>query len=107
MSRHTPGPWAAVPGTKNKTAYVRGPEQEAIADVLKYSVGYKQQEANALLIAAAPEMLEALERQVENIRHWLDTGIPANAEESESMYNQMFDAISKAIGEKDDPSNRL
>jgi hypothetical protein len=61
---HTPGPWKAVDVTSEKTLVYRR------IDAGKKNVGfagsYKQRdtteaEANARLIAAAPELLEALE----------------------------------------------
>ena len=47
---------------------------------------------------AAFEMLEVLERQQANIRRWIDTGIPADAKESQSISNQIDEAIAKARG---------
>lgn len=41
-------------------------------------------------------MLAALRRQVENINRWLETGVPADAEESRSIYDQMVAAIAAA-----------
>ena len=66
MSKHTPGPWSTVRGAGDSEtpAYVQDRNGMLLAycDVLSdpnlpESVG----EANARLIAAAPEMLEALE----------------------------------------------
>jgi hypothetical protein len=56
--------------------------------------------ANARLIAAAPELLAALKRQQANIRRWLETGVPANAEESRSISEQIDAAIKVADGER-------
>lgn len=39
------------------------------------------------------EMHAAIFRQVENIEHWIETGIPANEEESRSIYEQLCMAI--------------
>ncbi|WP_370601149.1 hypothetical protein [Pseudomonas nitroreducens] len=60
MSKHTPGPWKAIKNGFYKQA-VMGPEGE----YLTYSAGGDrlkgdQLEANANLIAAAPDLLEAL-----------------------------------------------
>jgi hypothetical protein len=43
-------------------------------------------------------MLAALRRQQANIRRWLDTGIPADAEESRSISEQIDKAIELAEG---------
>jgi len=51
---------------------------------------------NANLMAAAPELLEALETFVNNVDYWLETGIPADKEESERIYNLAKFAIKKA-----------
>ena len=60
MSKHTPGPWTIL-SASNRTPLVKaGPTvEETVAMVIDF---YKPDEApaNARLIAAAPEMLEAL-----------------------------------------------
>ena len=55
-------------------------------------------EANARLIAAAPDLAEAVRRQVENIERWRETGIPATPEESKSIYEQLLAALTRATG---------
>ena len=60
MSKHTPGPWRAnfaIGGA----AYVFGGDRN-FALVFNEWQDKANQEANARLIAAAPELLEALER---------------------------------------------
>ena len=54
MTKHTPGPWrvdymTVLAGTKN-----------LVAECASMAVGESESKANARLIAAAPEMLEAL-----------------------------------------------
>lgn len=56
-------------------------------------------DADARLIAAAPDMLAALLRQQANIRRWMETDIPADAEESKSISDQINAAIAKALGQ--------
>ncbi len=53
---------------------------------------------DANLIAAAPDMLAALKRQQANIRRWLETGIPADAAESQAISEQIDAAVRKAEG---------
>ena len=68
MSKHTPGPWKAVYGTSRKlwvrdsggflcfmTEPFRYPNQDG-----RYAIEILEMEANARLIAAAPDLLEAL-----------------------------------------------
>ena len=54
--------------------------------------GSEQQSANAKLIAAAPELLEALQFTIHDIGYWLSTQKPELKEKIES-------AINKALGE--------
>lgn len=59
MSEHTPGPWFAERPYKEPGLYVTAaPNTALIARV------WNDNEANARLIAAAPELLKALERLV-------------------------------------------
>lgn len=63
MSAHTPGPWLVL-----RDPEVGGPlvatEDVAIADVMEMEGGMS--EANARLIAAAPDLLAALRQVVES-----------------------------------------
>jgi len=52
MTQHTPGPW-----TETRAHYIDAPNGTRIAEVYNWAPGYSQ---NARLIAAAPELLEAL-----------------------------------------------
>lgn len=83
LQQHTPGPWAldesrrsiqvfASDGSENgvTVATVNGSEQDTIEDrrkILTWSVN-DQDRANARLIAAAPDLLEALEYALERIK---------------------------------------
>lgn len=72
MSKHTPGPWKAVKTTNTPWSIVvnhDGPlPNEHQGDLLTQISGlrWESDEANAHLIAAAPELLEALKRILEN-----------------------------------------
>ncbi len=72
MSKHTPGPWNYHVDNQSEythtiTAVSRPATSPIIADVVKHP----SSEANARLIASAPELLEALE----NIVDALDMGL--------------------------------
>lgn len=53
---------------------------------------------NAHAIAAVPPMYAALDRQIKNIEHWLETGEAAGPEESRSIYEQLVAARDAALG---------
>lgn len=98
MSKHNPGPWR-VDGQAHDMA-----GSAIIHDVNGFPVAStrswikEQHEANARLVAAAPDLLEACKRQVANIEQWLETGVPASADESQQIYNALKAAIAKAEG---------
>lgn len=123
MSKHTPGPWRI---TGSKTKYIEAPlrdgwEQEVCAvGPTEADNGYGiQHEANARLIAAAPDLLEALELVISNaesavFEDWLARVCPSGDASAvqydwlhSSDYSDFCDdwkeahaAIDKATGEK-------
>lgn len=90
MAEHTPGPWEAI----EDTVRARG-SQRAIADCGTWHVG-TQDKANARLIAAAPDLLDALKAAVE----WIDPDEPdlVNREECAADLEKARAAIAKAEG---------
>ena len=60
MTMHTEGPWSVAETRHNYDTVIRGPKGEPIA--LALIAGYTKQEgaANTALLAAAPDLLEAL-----------------------------------------------
>lgn len=56
--------------------------------------------ANMHAIAAVPAMYAALDRQIRNIEHWMETGEAAGPEESKSIYEQLVAARNTALGIK-------
>jgi len=100
MSKHTPGPWSTCCLDRCPHHVYGSNHDEVICDLLhnepncygydKYSgiVTIDQRQANARLIAAAPDLLEALEN-LEND----DNSIPSHA------WDMMQSAIAKAKGE--------
>ncbi len=59
MSKHTPGPWVAVART-NAYIDIEAPEQHGYSAKKVASTSFTNHEANARLIAAAPDLLNAL-----------------------------------------------
>lgn len=82
-TKHTPGPWR-VDGGKLEGLTVRAGAM-AIATIPGYGVGVRND--NARLIAAAPELLEALKFVMS-----------AHGEQLESAFAQAHEAITKAEG---------
>ena len=66
--KHTPGPWK-VDHVFKSDIYSFAPQEELLASVYPMKRAEGSWEANARLIAAAPELLEALE---EIIKAWRD-----------------------------------
>mgnify|MGYP001013498869 CR=1 FL=1 len=70
--RHTPGPWKVVPrlsGSENHRGYqiVAKPKAWTIAEAIPVDHDGIEGGANARLIAAAPELLQALQNLVSDI----------------------------------------
>jgi hypothetical protein len=87
MEKHTPGPWKVT--QHDMGAFIRCPADYIIAGPVDTRRGH---EANARLIAAAPELLEALREFVEAFEGCYADGEPAMIKAKA--------AIAKATGEK-------
>ncbi|MFC4232155.1 hypothetical protein ACFOW1_09650 [Parasediminibacterium paludis] len=103
MSNHTPGPWILTNGTHGIYVHVIN---EAAKYPYKIIAQYEFNEvdalANAKLIAAAPDMLEALQAAIklsdENLAANLTAGYDATrTPECQAVYDQVKAAIEKAI----------
>lgn len=99
QTRHTPGPWIPEKSAYGYWVRATDPTQKPVADVHLFCVDNREPKvwsheetfSNATLIAAAPEILEALEYLLVNISerdHDLDPHYIAKAR----------DAIAKAEG---------
>lgn len=84
MSAHTPGPWRIV-GTNNGL-FIAGAKPGYLAEVRDCGSG--DVAANARLIAAAPDMLQALRRAA--------LALAFASEQSEAMRDD-YEAVSAAI----------
>lgn len=89
-AKHTPGPWRAT--LVNDTGWAVGPNTadgpDYVADVHMLTTGRSDEDsaANARLIAAAPELLDALRALVSTERPW------------DEVHDQALRAIAKAEG---------
>lgn len=71
---HTPGPWSVADHDSNGQRIVRNEHIEICTCWHHCVVAIEQEmEANARLIAAAPDLLAALEMQMRRIDVWADT----------------------------------
>jgi hypothetical protein len=99
MTKHTQGPWHI---TGNKTKYIEARirdgwlQEVASVGPTESDNGYgPQQEANARLIAAAPELLEALQEILA-----IDGHSSLTREDSDKLDAKARAAIAKATGEQ-------
>ena len=110
MSEHTPGPWIAVRSSsywevkpQRKDGERKPPYQ--IADTCSSDLGNPDkglQEANARLIAAAPELLEAIEAAIASgmVPGESITGGPGAKTQQGKAAAMLRAAIAKAKGEE-------
>lgn len=100
-TKHTPGPWRTVIGgeTIAVTTSNEAPKQAGICRILNKSVAYEagEGEANAALIAAAPDMLAALESFASSYHAWIKSRPGAEGLMDAAM-NAAHAAICKAEG---------
>lgn len=101
-SNHTPGPWIATGSAIEDVdiTEIRTVDERLLAEVLPYDTldGMAEMDANARLIAAAPELLEALE----HIAAWSDSrdgSAEAVDEALDRIRRWASTAIAKATGQ--------
>ena len=107
MSKHTPGPWEVVnnpPNEDGSTATSIYGSDQYVADVYCGYAGSKnmpnaEAAANARLIAAAPELLEALDGMIQVYGGDRDWNGPKHSTELE-LIAMARAAIAKATGEQ-------
>jgi hypothetical protein len=86
MTKHTPGPWSAI-GADVKTA---GPASRIICWAgIQSDVALDEVRANARLIAAAPDMLNAL---LDVLEYWDDPDMSMS-----ELKERVRDAVAKAV----------
>jgi len=95
MNKHTPGPWFT--SRPHQTIYIEarigGGMLQEVGAIGPTEGGPRQQEANARLIAAAPELLEALQGLLAGEE------IATSLEDYAAASEKARAAISKATGE--------
>ena len=103
MSKHTPGPWFAQAGYLTIYNLSDGNVGTtcAIAKVLRDQPGDDQAEANARLIAAAPELYDAAENALDTLLSCCVAGDGVDDRDAILEAQQMLRAaIRKAMGEE-------
>lgn len=106
MGKHTNGPWV-IGDENNQCCFVQLGSAHNLTcnldrqdcDTGKLVISRDEMLANARLISAAPCMYEALQEMVATYERYLETGIPADAEESKRLHDKMKAALKKADGE--------
>lgn len=90
MSKHTPGPWKVVPPTQEQLALNYKCYSVDPSVSCGHGICSTYREANAHLIAAAPEMLEALLQA--------QTALESLGRDETPIYAIICNAIAKATG---------
>ncbi len=92
----TPGPWTTDLGPNESAEICMAPDGELIADCYLMTTGNGSGHANARLIAAAPELYEALQAFV----NWRYAEDPDDGSVTDAAYA----ALAKARGESSTPT---
>jgi len=87
--KHTPGPWKLISNWGGDKVYLSAPELPFYIDLGKKEYRSKEMEANHNLMAAAPDLLEALNK--------IKAGMSSHAIELDKF--GVIAAINKAEGE--------
>ena len=94
QAQHTPGPWAATPGVIPESWHIDADCGQMIAFL---TLDKPHLQANARLIAAAPDLLAALEHSVEGAEYaafdaWVSAHCPSgDAEEVQRKWEASID----------------
>jgi hypothetical protein len=107
MTTHTPGPWKTVlsASTRAVTTSNEAPKQATICRLFSECVAFEtgEFEANARLIAAAPELLAALKMAIGSLLHLKKQSAHLGEDHAEHAADCMafraaYEAINKAEG---------
>ncbi len=110
MSKHTPGPWRFSDNTKwwktnpfSVTVPKKGVHGTAVANIpARATISMEEAQANARLIAAAPDLLEALDslaRYADTCELFIKETHPGKAAALRERVTNARAAIAKATGE--------
>lgn len=110
MSAHTPGPWEVALNrtTDTRVSVVASSTGVWVADARPWNLSSRaiaEQEANARLIALAPEMLEALRQALEALEeagNHFDHGNAAAAQQALGRYFELWSDDTRALLAKAD-----
>lgn len=97
MSAHTPGPWKAFQRKLEDCGYLEGQWHIGNGQI-GHTVANAYEEANARLIAAAPELLRAMKDFTWNVKHQKVAGYGDSEVQFDASFKQMEAAIAKAEG---------
>ena len=92
MTEHTPGPWV-VNETRGHAFFIDAPDHN-ICYVGRIA------EADARLIAAAPDLLEACEKALEAAANLPSCDSQLDRQTLDDLYDQLAHVINKATGSK-------
>lgn len=99
MSKHTPGPWiyyADLPSQDPDWHIVTTENRLRVLANVHIEPGNKVDEANARLIAAAPQLLAVLEELSESAAYWSEYDVPIG------IVDRINDAIATALSGRAD-----
>ena len=96
---HTPGPWTAR--KEGGTWYVEVGHDQDYFDICELFGGGDKMEANARLIAAAPELLEALKKAIQGYSNLVELDLLSGEQKTytaEELIPELRQALAKAEG---------
>ena len=92
VGRHTPGPWVLTYDKGSTRDVVASPDPLPICTMRQAWVTREQYAANALVVAAAPEMLAMLQELRECADYWSEYDVPVG------IVERLDSVLAKALG---------